>query len=477
MALRDAASFRDATGSVYHHGERVLRVLSVEGERNWRAFVHHPLAAQLIAEGTLVRTREADDIPPGIAGTAVLEHDRIPFVSYAFEWPFTLLQRAALVHLRLLARLVPSGFILSDATPSNVMYRSVAPVFIDVGSIVPYRAGDIWQGFRQFLQTMLYPLLLSAHKGVPHQAWLRGAGEEGLPASHVAPLFGLRDLRRSGVAAYLKLAAAAERASPSLDVDRAEVRAAGLSTAALLANVGKLERLVSRLRRRRRRRIASWADYDAPRGYGADGWERKNAAVRELTAALGPGLGLVWDVGANTGHWSLALAPRAAQVVAMDTDEDAVEALVARCDTERIRNVLPLVVDFANASPAQGWRGLERRALTDRGRADLVLALAVFHHLVVTRNLPAAEVLDEFARVGHWSLVEHVAPEDPLAQRLARNLGDGRNELPDRKRFEDLAERRFRVHRVVELTPTRTLYLMEAEHAEARPRAREIGAP
>src|SRR5439155_13394154 len=117
------------------------------------------LAERLIGEQLLVDTWDAPQEPPPGPGI-VLEHRAVRFVSYAYEWPFTLLQRAALLHLSLLERLIPAGFVLQDGTPSNVMLEGAHPLFVDVGSIVPYEPGRPWQGLRQFLETMVYPLLL-----------------------------------------------------------------------------------------------------------------------------------------------------------------------------------------------------------------------------------------------------------------------------------------------------------------------------
>ena len=126
---------------------------------------------------------------------------------------------------------------------------------------------------------------------------------------------------------------------------------------------------------------------------------------------------------------------------------------------DHVANVLPLVLDIANPSPAQGWRGAERRALRDRGAPDLIVMLGLLHHLVLSRNVPADELLEELARMSPLCLIEYIAGEDAMAQRLRLNAGAGRNELPDRRAFEAMASRLFVQQAVAELTPTRTVYL------------------
>lgn len=458
---RNGASFRDRTTTVFHDGARILRALSTRGLANWRGFSSHPMAARLMDEGLVIRTREVELRLPAVDTAGVLEHERVAFVTYPYEWPFALLRRAALLHLELLERLIPEGFILSDATPSNVMFRGIEPVFIDVGSIVSYRAGDVWQGFRQFLETMLYPLMLSAYKGVPHQAWLRGAGENGIPVRQVSRIFGWRDVFRPGVLSHVKLAAALDRAvSPTRDVPRSEIRASGVPTGVLLKNVARLERITRRLEHRARRGV--WLAYNGGSAYGDGGVDRKRALVTAVIEKIVPGPSMVWDLGCNTGDYSLLLARYASLVVAIDEDESVVDQLCQRCRVENVGNVLPLVVDLCNPSSAQGWQEAERLSLSARGKPDLIVALAIIHHLVLTKNLPVDEVLVQLARWGRLCLVEYVAPDDAHARSLNRDAGAGRNALPDRATFEALAARSFQILSVADITATRSLFLLES---------------
>jgi SAM-dependent methyltransferase len=457
----DGASFRDRKGRVYHLDGRVLRTLSPAGLENWRAFEKHPLCAKLMAEQLLISTWEINeqirDLDPGPA----LEHEPIRFVSYAFEWPFSMLKRAALLHLQLLRRLIAGGFILSDATPSNVMFRGTRPIFIDTASIVSYRPGDPWRGFTQFLETMLYPLLLAAHKGIPYHSWLRGSGENGLPVDQVAKVFGWLDILRPGVFGHVKVTGAIERLTRKrFELSEDETRAAAVPTALVLRNITNLERIVEKLEPRRG--SGAWTDYDDVASYGADGHRQKQAVVEDAAKRLAGQRALVWDIGCNTGAYSVLIAKHAGCVVAMDQEAAVVEEAYRRADREQADHVLPLVMDAANPSPAQGWRGRERRSLSERGRPDLIVALALIHHLVLTKNVPIEQVVAELARLGPRCVLEYVAPDDPLALRLARNGGDGRNELPQRDHFEQIAAEQFRVDSIIPLTATRTLYLLEA---------------
>ena len=108
------------------------------------------------------------------AGWARSSHERLPFVSYPYEWSFSMLKDAALLELRILSAALAENLTLKDATPYNVQWRGSQPVFIDVGSFEGLRDGEPWAGYRQFCMLFLYPLMLEAYRGIPFQPWLRG---------------------------------------------------------------------------------------------------------------------------------------------------------------------------------------------------------------------------------------------------------------------------------------------------------------
>ena len=125
----------------------------------------------------------------------LLRHERIPFVSYPYEWTFGMLKEAALLQLELLLAALDECLVLKDATPYNVQWRGTEPVFIDVGSFERLRPGEPWAGYRQFCMLYLYPLMLQAYRGVPYHAWLRGS-LDGIAPSEARALLPARRISR-----------------------------------------------------------------------------------------------------------------------------------------------------------------------------------------------------------------------------------------------------------------------------------------
>jgi hypothetical protein len=447
--LRDRGSFRDPGNRVFDAPDGVYRALSADAADDWRALAESSLGS----DPRIVATEELDDAPAPWA--ALLRHERVPFVSYPYEWPFSMLKRAALLQLDLLTDALGEGLILKDGTPYNVLWDGPRPVFIDLGSFERYRDGTTWEGYRQFCQLQLYPLMLAAWKGVPYQPWLRGT-LDGITPVEMRDLLSLRDRFRRGATTHVFLHARLERryADRTREV-KSELRKAGFGKELVLANTRKLRRIVEGLGWRGA--SDAWGDYTQTRSYSETDAARKAEFVRAAVEATSPRL--VWDVGCNDGTYAKLAAAAGAYVVATDADHHVIDRL-AREENDRI---LPLVVDVADPSPSLGWRGAERRHLAARGRPDLTFALALVHHLAITRNIPLDELLDWFAGLGGALVVEFVDPSDEMAQRLLAPKREGLHGDYTRAEFERLLAERFDVDRTEEIAGgRRVLYLAHA---------------
>jgi len=459
-AALEPGSFRDRDSRILSTDARIFRLLSERGRADWRAFSASPLFAALVDEGKLVGTRESDDPPAlhglheGVAG--VLEHDVIPFVSYPYEWTFGMLRDAALLQLELVRRAVGAGLMLKDSTPYNVQFDGARPVFVDVGSFEPLRDGEPWAGYRQFCMLFLYPLLLEAWKGVPFQPWLRGSINGILP-QQLNGILSVRDRFRRGALTHITLHARLERSYEKRDADlKRELEAAGFRKELILVNVKKLEKLVAGLTRPAGE--SAWSDYGPTTTYSGEDAERKARFVADAVAAERPRL--VWDLGTNDGRHARLAAARAQYVVAVDADEVVVDRFYGALKREGAATILPLTMNLADPSPGVGWRGLERRPLVDRGAPDLVLCLALVHHLSISCNVPVAGVVDWLRSLGSSVVVEFPTPDDPMVLRLLRRKRE--HDHPDYRRdwFERCLEQRFDVIRTDELASgSRVLYL------------------
>ena len=417
-----------------------------------------------MGRGAIIETAVAEpSMAAGIDAShqweGVLTHRRLPFVSYPYEWCFGMLKDAALLQLELLREAFEEGFILKDATPFNVQWVGTVPTFIDVTSFIRWR-GEPWAGYRQFCQLFFYPLLLEAYKGVPFQPWLRGR-LDGIEAEECRRLLSFRDLFRRGVLTQVVAQAKLQRrfGAAAADVKR-EVKAAGFSKAIVAATITRLERVVRRMQWEPGPSV--WSEYATVNSYDEQSSLAKEAFV-DAAAQQHRG-GMVWDLGCNTGRFSRVAAKYADCVVAVDSDHASIERLYRVLQSEGQTRVLPLVGDLADLSPSLGWCGRERSAFVERGRPQLVLCLAVIHHLAITANIPIVDLVRWLRSLGAQLIVEFPLPNDPMVQRLllARDQPyDDYNVVS----FESALESSFDIReRLVLANATRLLY-----HAIPRP--------
>jgi SAM-dependent methyltransferase len=452
---REPGSFRDPESRVFYAGGEVYRALSPEGLEDFEALA----SSGLLDDPGIVGTELAEDVPAADVLTkevaAVLRHERIPFLSYPYEWTFSMLKDAALLQLDLLLAALGHDLILKDATPYNVQFGGARPVFIDVGAFERLREDELWVAYRQFCMLYLYPLLLQAVKGASFQSRLRGS-IDGITPAEMRALMSFRDRFRRGFTTNVFLRARLEQrdvASPA--GIKSELRRPGLGKQLVLANVRKMRKLVTRLEWNPQEGV--WVTYGEHNTYTDDDTRLKDEFVR--TIATSRSWPLVWDLGCNTGRHSRIAAEGARHVVAIDADQGPVELLYRELRDAGDERILPLTMNIADPSPGLGWRGHERKPLLARGRPDLVLALALVHHVAIGGNVPVREFVDWLASPGAAVVIEFPTRADRMVQKLLGRKRAGLHPDYERESFERCLHEAFEVRRSERLgSATRILY-------------------
>jgi len=420
----NAGSFRDRDGRVYQYQDRIFRGLSEAALQCFRQLQEKPFYTKLVESGKVVGSRELtaqenplpDEIRQQWAG--FLEHDPVTVISYPYEWTFSMLRAAASLQLHLVERAISNGFTLKDATPYNIQFVNRKPVFIDIPSFEPLVEGEPWSGYRQFCEMFLFPLMLQAYKGCNFQPFMRSA-IGGVDVQTAAALFGFRDRFRKGVLSHVWLQSKLDRRfGGSSENVRSNLKSAGFNRELILVNVRKLQKLVKKLEWKAAG--SEWGDYTEFHNYSDEDHVLKEDFIREAIAAEKPAT--VWDIGCNTGQFSRIAASGCRQVLSTDIDHVAVERLFLNPETPH--NILALVQNVADPSPNWGWRNRERSDLQTRSRPDLVLCLALIHHVVITANIPLAEFVDWLAGLTDKLVIEYVSRKDDKVQTLLLNKED-----------------------------------------------------
>ncbi|HUH16868.1 MAG TPA: SAM-dependent methyltransferase [Methylomirabilota bacterium] len=382
---------------------------------DWQAFLSSGLYQRLAADGLVVEHEEAPmdaAVLPGAA--AVIRPRMLDFISYPYEWSFSQLKEAALLTLELQARALDAGMRLKDASAYNIQLEAGRPVLIDTLSFELAEPTEPWPAYRQFCEHFLAPLALMAHRDARCGLMLRDF-IDGIPLDLATDLLPGRTRLNLGLSAHLHLHARAQRraANQPPPAEGAAKPARRISATGQRALLDSLRRTVSGLKWEP---SGHWADYATTTSYSDAGTASKGELVREMLAAVG-GV-TAWDVGANTGVYSAMAADAGYRVIAWDQDAGSVEAHWRRVRGDGNPAILPLVLDLANPSPSIGWGLQERASFLERGEPDVILALALVHHLAIGNNVPLPAVAALFARMAPRAIVEFVPKEDPMTRRL-----------------------------------------------------------
>jgi hypothetical protein len=453
-------SFRDPSGFVYTRDGTLLRQVNAGFRQTFEAFLASGLCDELVREGLLVaHERVGLEYSATPDAYAVLRPERLPFISYPYEWSFGQLQDAAALTLQIQERALRKGFTLRDSSAYNIQFQGGRPVFIDTLSFEPWEEGKPWAAYKQFCEHFLLPLTLMSSTDIRCGTLLRSY-VDGIPLDLGSRLLPHRSWASLSAVLHIHLHAWAQgRYAGSAVTSAAKGRS--MSQRSLLTLVKNLSTGTQRLSWRPSG--TEWADYTTDNNYSDAASRSKREMVLTHLAAAKPKT--VWDLGANTGEYSRAAREVAGYVVSFDVDPAAVERNYRRVRSENENGILPLLLDLTNPSPGQGWAGRERLSLEERGPADAVLALALVHHLAIGNNLPLERIAAYLSRLGRHLVIEFVPKSDSQVSRLLLSRPDI---FPgySKEGFEASFQRHYQIQSVARIADSeRWLYAMIARVA------------
>lgn len=451
-----AGSFKDPIGRVEVFEEHIERRCIPRYREQVVALLRSPLFAALVREGKILGA-EWD------ADSGIVRQPRIPYWNYPFEWSFSMLRDAALTTLELQERALTEGYNLKDGSAYNLTVANARPLFIDLYSLEPFSGRLAWSGYDQFCREFLNPLLLHSARGLPAHSLFRGM-LNGISTDHAAALLPMSLLLRRGSLTHVFLKALLERRAAASLAGATAARPDRPLPRELTVEVHRklcrsLRRLIDSTPAPKTR--SHWLSYRQTRIYSDEGVATKRSAVeqfcRNCTADS------LIDYGCNDGEFSEIAAPFFKTVVATDSDHYVIDALYCRQTEGRApRNILPLVQDLANPSPALGWNGTERTAFRDRIRAKSFLALALVHHLRFASNVPTDFIL-RYLRDNHSSgILEYVGLDDPMAKHLLDSRPGFDPADYSEAAFLSALERYFTISARIRVAEQRELFIVES---------------
>ena len=407
-----SGSFRDPSATVFTIGDRIIRGINKSGEEKFRLLIESKILEKSIEKNFLIGTQKIDDedIKIKLNCNFLLEHKKIPYVSYPYEWSFYQLKDAALHHLDFNIFLIENNFQLIDASAYNVQFIGNKPIFIDAFSIDEYMEGSNWSVHNQFCQQFLNPLLITSYKGITYNNWFRG-NLEGISSEETCKILTFFQKMNPTVFLNLVLPNHFENKNKSKNIDDLKllkIKKRKFNKNSYLWMLKNLRKFIFKLQHSKEKSF--WKNYDVDNTYDQNQSKIKKTIVEEFIKKHTPQI--LCDLGCNTGEFSEAsLNAGGKSVIGFDFDQGALIKSYNRSKEKKL-NFLPLYLDASNPSSNIGWNQLERVGFLERCKFDALIALAFEHHLAIAKNIPLENLIDWFLDIAPKGLIEFVPKED-----------------------------------------------------------------
>jgi len=414
------SSLRDPAGFLFEHNGNIYRVIKQGYKKHFDLLLSSGLYEKLVSKGILLEHQEVPENSLGVSLPQdiykLLQIKRLPFISYPFEWCFSQLKNAALLTLELQITAMEHGMTLKDASAFNVQFLGEKAIFIDTLSFEEHVEGNPWIAYGQFCGHFLAPLALMSYRDDRLGTLLKNY-MDGLPLDLAAALLPFRSWLNPSLFWHLIMHSKAQHVFQ----DTKEIKPPPIKSIQLKALIENLLSLVKGLKVKQRGSV--WADYYISEcNYSEKAMDSKYSIVETFVTRVKPKM--VWDLGSNDGKFSRIPSSQNIFTIAMDGDHNSTENNYLICQKEENKYLLPLVIDLSNPSPALGWANSETKSLVERGPVDLMLALAVVHHFVITHSLSLASIANSLAKLCNWLIIEFIPETDSQIKRLLKSNPD-----------------------------------------------------
>lgn len=404
------SSFRDNSGYMFKFNGEVYRQINKVYQSNYETLMDNGLYEAL--DGLLIRHQEVEldrNIEPNCF--KIIKPEQIRYITYPYEWTFSQLKDAALLTLRIQKIAMKYGMSLKDSSAYNIQFVDGKPVFIDTLSFEKYDETKPWIAYAQFCRHFLAPLALMSMVDINLNKLLI-TYIDGVPLDLCKKLLPFNARLNVGLLFHIIMHQVHSKKHEA-DVKLEEVKG-GFSRMALEGILDSLKSTIQGLKFPYPE--TEWGDYYNNTNYSDVAEKEKQKLVKEFLERVSPKT--VCDLGANRGDYSRIASDMGAETLAFDIDMVAVEKNYVKSKKESEKNLLPLVCDLTNPAPAIGFANLERDNFSSRFKCDVVMALALIHHISISNNVPFDNSARFFASLGEYLVIEFVPKSDSKVQIL-----------------------------------------------------------
>ena len=449
----ETSSFRDPSGFVYYKNGKVCRHIDKTYSDNYCLFIKSGIYKKLLEKKMIISHKKISN--------SEIEVEKVPFISYPYEWTFSQLKDAALLTLAIEKIALEYGMSLKDASNYNIQFLKGRPVLIDIFSFEKFSEKTPWVAYRQFCEHFFVPLLLASFVDIRLNNLLRFY-LNGIPLDLASQLLPKKTYLNFSILSHIHFHAKNQKKFSDLHKPERNKKIRpdfSMNKQIRLALIDNLENAVGQLKLKEK--LTEWGDYYSITNYSKSSFSEKKKIIKRYIEMAKPKI--VWDLGGNIGEFSRIASDKKIFTVSFDIDPLAVEKSYLLVKEKKEEQLLPLMNDLANPTPRLGWANEERQSLIDRGPCDLAMALAIIHHLAISNNLPFKKIAEFFSKICNFLIIEFVPKNDSQIQKMLSVREDIFTEY-SQKEFEKEFSKYFEIVAIDKIQGSlRSLYLMKGK--------------
>jgi len=448
-------SYRDKAARVVKKKSGYYRYIFNEYKAEYEHLMQSGLYQELIQKELLIEHKEIEKDTDDPKVYKLLLPTQIPFQSYPFEWSYNQWRKAILSYLRINTIALKYGMILKDATPYNFYLNGGKAVMFDTSSFMFFKKNDKWIAYRQFCEELLSPIALMHYNG-GEWSKLTMANLRGMPLSFVSKQLPIKSWFNLTTLLHIHLHSKYSGNNESKEIENKKNK--GFT----LEKIKSLQKMIFNT-------ISTWNKSHQFTNHWSTYYENdiesqeylkdKEAAIRKWLEIIKPKS--VLDLGANTGKFSFIAAEYAERVISLEGDENCVDEIEEKISIKN-SNIFTLLGNIDKPSPKIGFLNSETESIYKRGCSDLVLGLALVHHLHISNRLSFDQISLIFANfTNEYSIVEFIPITDNKVQILIKNKKIELNNY-NQDTFKNALNVWFEIKEIVELNKSkRILYFLQ----------------
>ncbi len=419
----ELGSFRDPAGNIFYHQNKVFRILNKEGLERFNFLKKNDLLQKCIENKFLVKSFEVENKNLEFNFSKekkIIQHEKIDYISYPYEWCFNQLKDAALHHLNFHLFLLKNNATLIDGSAYNIQFIGHKPVFIDLLSIKEYEEGEYWNAHKQFCENFLNPLILKSKKKIDFNNWFKG-NMEGVSTKDLNALLGLRDKFSFNIFTQVVLLNYLEqKALNNKKINIKNIKQKKFPKKSYIALLENMKKFISSISLKKTKTL--WDDYSTNNTYNKSEEAKKKEIVAKFAQKYK--FNKLADLGCNDGVYSqICLQNGCNYVIGFDYDLNAINNAFIISKQKKL-DFLPLYFDASNPSSNLGWSQNERKGFLERINFTGMIALAFEHHLSIAKNIPLDQTVKWLTSIAPQGLIEFVPKNDITVQKMLTLKGD-----------------------------------------------------